>query len=57
MGTAKAARRKGESPKPPQKKGLSLYPLDLETALTAALRTGPPPKQAGKPKTKKKPGR
>jgi hypothetical protein len=48
---AKAAKQRdgGDS-----KSRLSLYPLDLETALRAAMQTGTPPPEARRPVKKKK---
>jgi hypothetical protein len=48
MATSGGANRKGETP---QREKLSLHPLDLETALGAALQTGRAPDQ----KREKKP--
>jgi hypothetical protein len=40
--------------KPVHRKRISLYPLSLETALGAAIATGPIPVEDRKPKPKKK---
>jgi len=48
-GIAKATKAKAGKGK------LSLYPLDLETALGAALKTGGPPPETEKKKTTVKP--
>jgi hypothetical protein len=44
----------GKMAKQPKKRTLTLYPLTLETALGAALLTGPPPRDASE-KARKKP--
>jgi hypothetical protein len=41
------------APEMAEKRKLSLYPLTLETALGAALLTGPPPKDVAKKRGKK----
>jgi hypothetical protein len=50
-----------EERRPPAEKPVSLWPLDFETALEAALETGPhprePDKDQPKPKQTKKKGR
>jgi len=48
----KASRRKRDTGK--RRESLSLYPLSLETALGAAIATGPIPVEDRKPKPKKK---
>jgi hypothetical protein len=47
------ASAKSAVPKPTKKK-LSLYPLDMQTALHAALQTGPLKKHSPKKRTAKK---
>jgi hypothetical protein len=54
MKTAKAKKPRETAPK--KQSRLSLYPLDLSTALGAALKTGKPPK-AGKSERPKRPGK
>jgi hypothetical protein len=49
--TTHRVRKKAESDQP-----ISLAPLDFETALRAALATGPMPPKAKKPKAKKRKG-
>jgi hypothetical protein len=61
--TAKSASKNtGVPPKPqpsrkagkPEKGPISLYPLDMETALAAAIATGPLPKKHGNKTVEKK---
>jgi hypothetical protein len=50
---SKSGSKTKHNDKPKRRIKLSLYPLNVETALSAALKTGAPPKDEEKPRSKR----